>query len=410
MNLNGGGFAGNFSVDVVGAANDGWGGRLRRKNISTKPGVPVMFCGVMTAIEFAETFRERILRGEFLPGERLPPIRKITKQTGLTYSIVSRGLNDLCNEGLIEQRQGSGTFVRDWRDSKNQRGRPERTNRQRTIGILLPPWGDSASHYMAGAILKGASSEGARHGHRIEFIHAEKDRMADYEFGDEVLALRLDGLIWVQPPADIKPAMVRLIHSGVALVFTGRGFRNLPVPYVHEDFAAFGEAVASAMVADGRSELVCIAGRSDDLHSSLRVAAVAAALANRGMSFPSENVVTGHITGSDHLYSLNFDRIVKEFLDVHPNFDAVLTFYPQRIAPLFELHQSKRRTCPEDFSLISLDQSPIPTRELWGDLPLTAIVPPQENIGRAAVRELEAVWGIQASELEPIDLSPRIIL
>lgn len=55
--------------------------------------------------------REKIVAGSFAPGERLPTESNLIEQFGVSRITVRQALSALADEGLIERRQGSGTFV-----------------------------------------------------------------------------------------------------------------------------------------------------------------------------------------------------------------------------------------------------------------------------------------------------------
>jgi GntR family transcriptional regulator, histidine utilization repressor len=55
--------------------------------------------------------RERIARGGWEPGVRLPSERELVQEFGCARMTVHRALRELEEEGLIERRQGSGSFV-----------------------------------------------------------------------------------------------------------------------------------------------------------------------------------------------------------------------------------------------------------------------------------------------------------
>ena len=57
--------------------------------------------------------REAIRNGLLAPGASLPPEREIAEITGLSRVTVRKAMQDLVDEGLILQRQGSGSFVRE---------------------------------------------------------------------------------------------------------------------------------------------------------------------------------------------------------------------------------------------------------------------------------------------------------
>ena len=55
--------------------------------------------------------RERIARGGWQPGARLPSERELVLEFGCARMTVQRALRELEEEGLIERRQGSGSYV-----------------------------------------------------------------------------------------------------------------------------------------------------------------------------------------------------------------------------------------------------------------------------------------------------------
>jgi len=59
-----------------------------------------------------EQLRELIFRGEFKPGERIPPERELSEAMNVSRTSVRDAISKLVVMGLLEQRQGQGTFVR----------------------------------------------------------------------------------------------------------------------------------------------------------------------------------------------------------------------------------------------------------------------------------------------------------
>ena len=62
-----------------------------------------------------DTLRERILRGEVRPGERLPPERELAKVFGTNRTSLREALRALQAQGLVRARQGDGVRVQDFR-------------------------------------------------------------------------------------------------------------------------------------------------------------------------------------------------------------------------------------------------------------------------------------------------------
>jgi DNA-binding LacI/PurR family transcriptional regulator len=56
--------------------------------------------------------RERIVRGELRPGDRLPTFTELRARHGIALSTIEKVISALEKENLVERRQGSGTYVK----------------------------------------------------------------------------------------------------------------------------------------------------------------------------------------------------------------------------------------------------------------------------------------------------------
>lgn len=61
--------------------------------------------------QIAQAIRERIVSGAHAQGERLPTERELALAYGVSRNVVREAVRALVNDGLVEVRQGSGTFV-----------------------------------------------------------------------------------------------------------------------------------------------------------------------------------------------------------------------------------------------------------------------------------------------------------
>ena len=59
----------------------------------------------------AASLERRILEGSLKPGDRLPPERELAAQLGVSRPTVRTGLRSLSTMGVVQSRQGSGTFI-----------------------------------------------------------------------------------------------------------------------------------------------------------------------------------------------------------------------------------------------------------------------------------------------------------
>src|SRR5260370_37158596 len=64
-----------------------------------------------TSHEVVTQLREMIHRGELRAGDRLPPERDLAKLLGVSRPTLRAGIRSLAAVGVLESRQGAGTFV-----------------------------------------------------------------------------------------------------------------------------------------------------------------------------------------------------------------------------------------------------------------------------------------------------------
>ncbi|MBA4864950.1 winged helix-turn-helix transcriptional regulator [Streptomyces sp. PSKA54] len=66
-----------------------------------------------SAKEIAAKFRDDIADGVYPPGRQLPGAKGLAKELGVALMTVQSAYKQLAEDGLVEGRQGSGTYVTD---------------------------------------------------------------------------------------------------------------------------------------------------------------------------------------------------------------------------------------------------------------------------------------------------------
>ena len=62
-------------------------------------------------LQIADRMRERILRGEWKTGERIPSVRELAIELGVNPNTVTRSYQKLLDRELISNQRGRGYFV-----------------------------------------------------------------------------------------------------------------------------------------------------------------------------------------------------------------------------------------------------------------------------------------------------------
>jgi GntR family transcriptional regulator len=72
-------------------------------------------CGTAVYAQLVQQVRQAVLTGRLLPGDQLPTAKEVAERTGINPNTVLRAYRELELAGLVEPRQGAGTFVRQTR-------------------------------------------------------------------------------------------------------------------------------------------------------------------------------------------------------------------------------------------------------------------------------------------------------
>jgi GntR family transcriptional regulator len=67
--------------------------------------------GTAVYAQLVQQVRQAVRMGRLAPGDRLPTAREVAERHGINPNTVLRAYRDLEVAGLVEPRQGSGTFV-----------------------------------------------------------------------------------------------------------------------------------------------------------------------------------------------------------------------------------------------------------------------------------------------------------
>lgn len=62
-------------------------------------------------MQIADKINQQIIRGELLPGNKLPSVREMAVQSGVNPNTIQRTYSELERMEIVETRRGQGTFV-----------------------------------------------------------------------------------------------------------------------------------------------------------------------------------------------------------------------------------------------------------------------------------------------------------
>ncbi|MER6320582.1 GntR family transcriptional regulator [Streptomyces coelicoflavus] len=104
-------------------------------------------------LQIAHYIRDQILRGDLRPGDEVPSERQLAADWKVSRPTAARSLEALSHQGLVDKRQGSGTYVRSLEVNRRARelyGRARQTGKIYTPGeyavITSAGWLEAPDH------------------------------------------------------------------------------------------------------------------------------------------------------------------------------------------------------------------------------------------------------------------------
>ena len=177
-----------------------------------------------------DTIKEKIKNGEYEPGERMESENTLSEQFGYSRQTVRQALSVLEQEGLIERRRGSGTYI-----SSESR----RTPRGNSIAIVTT----YISDYIFPTIIRGIEETLTNAGYDLTLNVTNNHVEEEARILQSLISRRVDGVIvegtktaFPNPNVELYR---RLEKMGVPVVFFNSYYRDLPDSvYVVTDVSA----------------------------------------------------------------------------------------------------------------------------------------------------------------------------
>lgn len=146
--------------------------------------------------------------GEFMPGAKMQSVRQISRNLNVSHVTAATALKELAEEGILETRQGAGTFVSEKLPYKMIQKKRMR-NSSRTLYFFFRTLQSAGSYH--NSILCAIQQEAEKRGWatRIGLLTPE-----EYEFAAEDPDAA--GIVFATTQLPLKPTSVPVINYGMA--------------------------------------------------------------------------------------------------------------------------------------------------------------------------------------------------
>lgn len=324
-----------------------------------------------------------IAAGKYSPSGRLPSEAQLVSRFNVARPTVARALRDLQDQGLVERRVGSGSYIRDPSSVSPGAG-------QRQLGLLIPGLGTTEIfEVICGelAALARVHDFSLLWGSGASPVRPQDASVEDAEgLCQQFIQARVSGVFFAPFEHVLKPEEVnrrlaeRLRQAGVAVVLLDRDLGAFPsrseFDLVGTDNFAAGYVIADHLLKLGCRQLIFVAPPHSAPTVGLRVAGAREAILDRRRPAPSDFLRVGD---PDDL------RFVRG-LGAGKRLDAVICAN-DRVAAL--LMRSLARTgvdVPRDVRVVGFDDVRFATLL---SVPLTTMHQPCREVAVTAFRAMQ---------------------
>ncbi len=336
--------------------------------------------------------------GELAPGERLPNELELAQQYSVSRNSVRRGLMRLQDEGLVEKRQGSGSYVlasgNSWPAGRREATLAIRYVTQSTesaIGHATGPWW---------SLLREGLVYGAAY-HGVKLVH-DPCGSGTHHVASSRSVGRVSGFLVVAFGDDNPSGLVADLPRDVPKLLVNRTCTDSSMPSLSIDRELGAYQAASFLLKLGHRRIgFDILGEEDPpgrerLHGYCRAFEEAGLAVNDAMMFQG-------VSGAAYL---EWPKRLHELLQRRPRPTALLIHHANRVLHIMEVLQARGIRVPEDLSLIIIDDDPVLSRMRPR---LSAVSEPYAEMGRRAVAMILA--GAKAGqEAQHVTLEPQLIM
>jgi GntR family transcriptional regulator of arabinose operon len=316
--------------------------------------------------------KNEILNGNFQYGDKIPTENDLAAKFSLSRFTVRRAIDILANEGFLEKRHGSGTYVKATNPNRDRAG---------IIGIITTYLDD----YIFPSIIRGIESVLTLHGFSLNLGITENKLGKETACLRVMLSQNIDGLIIEGTKSALINPNIGLLETfrarGIPVVFINGNYSDYDSSYILMDDEMSGQMVAQYLIDNGHRKIGGIF-KSDDIQGHRRYRGMEKAMQLSGISVEENSLLWYTTENLEQIFRTEYDHLL---LNRFKDCTALICYNDQialRVIRTFERNGVK---IPEDISVIGFDNS-----ELCEVSPvkLTSVTHARSAMGEAAANML----------------------
>lgn len=350
--------------------------------------------------QLAGLIRNRILSGEYRPGDRLPSELQLVSQLRISRDCVRRAIDLLVKGGLVKRVHGKGNFIFEWQET---------SNRSESIAFLVP----DTRIFLFMNMLNGVVAAATARGYTTTFSFLGANDAEEQQNFTKLQNSGVAGLvIFPRSNSNYDPCIWNLFETGFPFILVDRYYPYLPCPFVGIDNLEAAYEAVTYLIRRGFHSIGF--ATSADMNTTTirdRFSGYQKALADHHIPYQPGWLYQSTIRSSSPIsIETEEEREIDEYArqlksDQRPHaifaVNDNIAYLVSRAAKAAGLH------IPTDLALMGFDDDAYARRS---EVPLTTVAQPFEEIGaRAAHLLIDRLRGAGGS-MERALLPTRLVI
>lgn len=320
-------------------------------------------------MELVDWVREQIETGVYIPGHRILSENELSARFHMSRQTVRRAITVLEEDGLVESRRGSGTYVNNNFNFRNGEG---------TMNIAVIT--TYVEEYIFPSIIQEIEKCVSAEGYTIQmaFSHnsIEKERMVLTNLLEKGM---VDGIIIEPVKSSLqnfnKDLYEQLLKRNIPILFLNGYYEHLKIPHVSMDDRAAAKMVTDYLISLGHKRIGAIF-KCDDGQGRRRYQGYVKSLDEAGLSLYDEKVLWIDTEDQREL-QMESKRVLRRLRDC----TACVCYNDVVACELEKICLKNGIAIPEQLSIVGIDNSEIAR---MAEIPLTTANNPLRDLGKTA--------------------------
>ncbi len=325
--------------------------------------------------QIIEWIKERLESGELSVGDKIESENQISAMFGMSRQTVRHALSDLIQEGILESRRGSGTYVR---DTDEYSGRTCQLSQTVTIVSTY------VNGYIFLKILQTMTQTLEEHGYNVKIVFTNDRIKTERHILEKILAEEEKGPLIVEPVMSglPNPNLVyyrKLKEMGIPILFFHTYYPHLSIPHVSMNDVEAGKKATEYLISKGHKKIGAIF-RLDDGQGKRRYLGYIEALLEAGLDIDESKV-----SWLDRWEQEKITENTEHFWQKLNGCTACVCYNDLVAAAMIESAKEYGISVPDDVSIIGIDNADVAR---LCSVPLTSVDHPKGNLGKKVAEQM----------------------